>query len=232
MGLFQQANAGPPYVSDDPEPTGEGHYEAYLFASATATSAGTGGATGIDFSYGARPDLQLTIVAPVAHEEPDQGPGARGLGNIEMAAKLRLGHQARLGWDVSVFPRLFLPSASRTVGDQHGSFLLPVWLEKDWGPWSTFGGGGYVINRGNDAKDYALVGWAIARQVLPRLQIGAELFHRSADTRGGLPTAGLNAGLRYDLGEHYHLLGSIGPGLQNASATNENSWYLALLITR
>jgi len=47
-----------------------------------------------------------------------------------------------------------------------------------------------------------------------------------------VPSTGLNAGLRFDFSDHYHLLGSIGPGIQNASATNEHSWYLALLITR
>ena len=29
--------------------------------------------------------------------------------------------------DVAVFPRVFLPSASTNVGDQHASLLLPVW---------------------------------------------------------------------------------------------------------
>jgi opacity protein-like surface antigen len=232
MTLIPQAHAGPPYISDDPEPTDHGHYEAYLFAGATSTRDGTGGAAGIDFSYGVGPDLQLTLVAPTAYEQPSQGASASGMGNIELAAKWRVAHQAGLGWDLSFFPRVFLPSASRTIGDQHGSYLLPVWVEKDWGKWSTFGGGGFAINRGNDARDYSLVGWAIARQVTPRVQIGAELFHQTADTEGGLPTTGLNAGLRYDLSDHYLLLGSIGSGIQNASATNERSWYLALLITR
>ena len=232
MVLVPQARAGPPYVTDDPETTDYGHYEAYVFSSATSTRGGTSGAAGIDFSYGAGPDLQLTLVAPMAYEPSSQGGSASGLGNIELAAKLRFAHQARLGWDVSVFPRIFLPSASRTAGDQQGSYLLPLWAEKDWGQWSTFGGGGYVINRGGDARDFTVLGWAIGRQVTPRLQAGAEIFHQSAPSRSGLPSTGLNAGLRYDLSEHCHLLGSTGPGLQNVSATNEHSWYLALLITR
>ncbi len=232
LTLSPLAHAGPPYVSDDPETTDYHHVEAYLFASATSTRFGTGSATGIDFSYGAGPDLQLTLVAPVAQERPNQGQSATGPGNIELAAKIRLAHLARAGWDVSVFPRLFLPSASRRVGDQHEAYLLPVWIERDWGQWSTFGGGGHVINHGGDSQDYTLLAWAITHQVLPRLQIGAEVFHRSADTREGVPSTGLNAGVRFDFSDHYHLLGSIGPGIQNASATNEHSWYLALLITR
>ncbi|HMI36414.1 MAG TPA: hypothetical protein VK505_02210 [Steroidobacteraceae bacterium] len=227
-----QAHAGPPYVADDPETTDYRHFETYLFASAASTRDGTSGAAGVDFSYGAGPDLQLTLVAPAAQERPNQGQSATGPGNIERAAKIRLAHQARVGWDVSVFPRIVLPGASRRVGDQHAAYLLPAWIEKDWGRWSTFGGGGYVINHGSGSQDYTLLAWAITRQVLPRLQIGAELFHRSADTREGVSSTGLSAGLRFDFSDRYHLLGSFGPGIQNASATNVHSWYLALLITR
>ncbi len=107
-----------------------------------------------------------------------------------------------------------------------------MWIEKDWGRWSTSGGGGHIFNGGSDSRNYTLLAWAITRQVLPRLQIGAELFHRSADKRDGWPSTGLNVGLRSDLSDHYHQLGSIGLGLHNASETNEHSWYLALLVTR
>ncbi len=149
LTLSPLAHAGPPYVSDDPETTDYHHVEAYLFASATSTRFGTGSATGIDFSYGAGPDLQLTLVAPVAQERPNQGQSATGPGNIELAAKIRLAHLARAGWDVSVFPRLFLPSASRRVGDQHEAYLLPVWIERDWGQWSPSGASEAADRRGS-----------------------------------------------------------------------------------
>ena len=55
-----------------------------------------------------------------------------GLGNIELAAKYRFLHQNTFGLDVAVFPRVFLPSGSDTIGDNHTSLLLPVWAEKDW----------------------------------------------------------------------------------------------------
>jgi hypothetical protein len=231
VGLAGRASAGPPYITDDPEPTDYSHFETYVFASGTATRDGTNGAAGIDCSYGASPDLQLTAVAPIAYDSPRLGPSASGLGNIELAAKYRIAHQESFGWDVSIFPRWFLPSGSRNVAAQHDTYLLPIWVEKKWGRWSTFGGGGYFINRGGDSRDFNLFGWALTHQILPNLQIGAEIYHRSADTRGGLAATGLNTGIRYDLNDHYHLLGSIGPGIQNASETNSHSWYLALLIT-
>lgn len=225
------ALAGPPYVTDDPEPTDYRHYEIYLFTDGEHAQDGSRGESGIDFNYGALPDLQLTAVAPIAYSIP-RGAGTEvGFGNIELAAKYRFLHQAQIGWDVAVFPRVFLPSLSSRVGDNHPAFLLPLWLEKDWGDWSTFGGGGCQINRGGDAKDFCLAGWALTRQVLPDLQLGVELVHQTADTKGGRASTGVGGGVRYDLTENYHLLASFGPGLQNTTQTAQLSWYASILFT-
>ena len=221
------AMAGPPYVTDDPEPTDSGHFEIYAFASGTATRDGTSGAGGIDFNYGGAPDLQLTAVVPLEYEST----GATGVGNIELAAKYRFLHQDDFGWDVAVFPRVFLPSASGNVGDRHASFLLPVWVGKDFGPWSTFGGGGCALNNGDGGKDYCLMGWAVTREVTPKLHLGAEIYHQTADTREGRATTGLGVGAVYDLSDHYHLMASIGPGIENAAETDRTSWYTAMLFT-
>ena len=78
---------------------------------ATATRDGTSGAGGIDFNYGGAPDLQLTAVVPLEYDSRAGGPET-GIGNIELAAKYRFLHQDDFGWDVAVFPRVFLPSAS------------------------------------------------------------------------------------------------------------------------
>ena len=65
LSLSPLALAGPPYATDDPEPTDYKHFEIYLFSGATSTRDGTVGAAGIDFNYGAGPDLQLTAVVPL-----------------------------------------------------------------------------------------------------------------------------------------------------------------------
>jgi len=231
LALCHPAFGGPPYVTDDPQPTDYGHYEIYLFTGGTAARDGTADAAGLDFNYGAAPDLQLTAVFPLAFDSLKDGRTAIGLGNIELAAKYKVLHQDSFGWDVAVFPRVFLPSGSPAVGERHVSLLLPIWLGKNWGSWSTFSGGGCVINHGGDSQNFCMVGWALTRQVLPDLQIGAELYHQTADTRGGRATTGIGAGIIYDLSEHYHLMGSVGPGIQNVGETNQYSWYTALLFT-
>ncbi len=111
--LVSPAFAGPPYVTDDPEPTDFGHYEIYAFAGGTSARDGSGGAGGIDFNYGAAPDLQLTAVLPLAWDSPNAGGASAGLGNVELAAKYKFLHQDDVGVDVAFFPRVFLPGRVR-----------------------------------------------------------------------------------------------------------------------
>src|SRR5579862_5582021 len=111
-----RASAGPPYLTDDPEPTELHHFEIFFFDAGTATRFGTGSAAGIDFNYGAAPDLQLNTVLPVGFNSPLRGPIAVNLGNIELAAKYRFLHQNGFGLDVSFYPRVFVPAGSNAVG--------------------------------------------------------------------------------------------------------------------
>ena len=221
------ARAGPPYLSDDPEPTDYQHYEIYLFGNGEWSNHAMAGETGIDFNYGAAPDLQLTAVLPLAYD----GEGHRGLGNGELAAKYRFLHQDTDGWDVSVFPRVFLPSASRDVGSQHAALLLPLWAEKDFGTWSLFGGGGCVLNRSGDDRNYCLAGAALSHAITSDLRLGVEVFHQSADALDSKASTSFGAGLTYDVNEHYHLLVYWGPGIQNVRKTASADWYSALLFT-
>ncbi len=225
------AMAGPPYLTDDPEPTDYKHFEIYTFSNGTVAQDGTNGEGGLDINYGAAPNLQLTATLPVAYDFPSPGAAAAGIGNIELAAKYRFLTQQNFGLDVAVFPRVFLPSVATNVGDQHASFLLPVWLEKDWGQWSAFGGGGCELNRGGDGQDFCLAGVVVTRQISTNLQVGLELFHQSADTRGGAATTSVGAGMRYDLNDNFHLLGYLGRGIQNAEQTDRLNWYSAVLFT-
>ncbi len=98
------------------------------------------------------------------------------------------------------------------------------------------GGGGGARARappdtGGGAKDYCLAGWALTRQVLPDLHIGAEIYHQTADMHGGRATTGLGAGATWiDLSDNYPSDGIRGAqAYQNAAETNDRmSWYAAV----
>jgi hypothetical protein len=205
-------------MTDDPEPTDYRHFEIYAYTLGMLAQGDTNGESGIDFNYGGAPNLQLTATVPINYDVPAGEPAEGGLGNVQLAAKYRFLTQQNFGLDVAVFPRVFLPSASTNIGDQHASLLLPVWLEKDWGTSSAFGGGGCAINRGGDSQNFCQAGFAVTDQVKPDLQLGAEIFRQTADTIGGLDMTSVGTGVRYDLNDHFHLLGYIGRGIQN---TNE-----------
>jgi hypothetical protein len=167
LGFITPAMAGPPYLSDDPEPTDYRHFEIYTFSNGTATRDGTTGEGGIDFNYGGAPNLQLTATLPAAYGFPVAGATMGGLGNVELAAKYRFLTQDSVGLDVGVFPRVFLPSASSNIGEQHASLLLPIWMQKDWGQWSAFGGGGCEINQGGGSQNFCLMGMVVTGRLPP-----------------------------------------------------------------
>ena len=219
--------AGPPYLSDDPEPTDHRHFEIYAFADGVTSTAGSAGQAGIDFNYGGAPDLQLTAVLPLAYDER----GRTALGNIELAAKYRFLHQEADGLDVSIFPRVFLSSGSKDLGNDHASFLLPVWAERDFGKWSVFGGGGCIFNRNGESRNFCLGGVTVTREVVYGLRLGVELFHEGADAAVGKAATVLGGGLTYDINDNYHFLAYWGPGLQNTREVGEATWYSALLFT-
>jgi hypothetical protein len=228
---IQSAFAGPPYVADDPEPTDYQHFEIYTFNLGTTTRGGTSGESGIDFNYGAAPNLQLTAVLPAGFNQPLGDGLAIGTSNIELAAKYRFLHQDSFGLDVSIFPRVFLPSASNGVSDNRTSLLLPIWVEKDWnGGWSAFGGGGCTVTEGR-GLNFCQAGGVLTYQLLPKLQLGAEFFHQTADAVGTPATSTIGVGLRYDLNDTYHLLGYVRRAIENTNETNQLSWYAAILFT-
>lgn len=219
--------AGPPYLSDDPEPTDYRHFEIYAFGSGTIGDQGMDGETGIDFNYGGAPNLQLTAVLPLAYDAE----GHTGLGNIELAAKYKLLHQEDFGLDLAVFPRVFLPSTSPVVGDHHAAVLLPIWMEKDFGKWALFGGGGCMLDRSGTSRNFCLGGAALTREVANGLRLGLELFHQGADQAGGRVSTALGGGLTYDLDDNHHLLAYWGPGLENIHEAGRSNAYLAMLLT-
>jgi hypothetical protein len=231
LGLAPRpAVAGPPYVSDDPEPTDLGHFEIYGFTSGTATRDGTTGQAGIDFNYGALPDLQVTIVVPSAFAAPAGGAPQVGFGNMQFAAKYRFLHQDSFGLDVSFFPRLFMPAGTPSVGNSNPSILLPLWLQRDWGKWSLFGGGGCAISY-DPGQDFCLAGAVVTRQVLPDLRLGIEAQWQSGNAEGALNSTGIGLGATYDLSEHIHLLAYVNRGVENPAATDAISWYASVLLT-
>jgi hypothetical protein len=212
------ALAGPPYLTDDPEPTDTGHWEVYGFANGMKSGDGLGGETGLDINYGGAKDLQLTAVLPLGYSADGYSLDhlTVGTGVIELAAKLKLLHQSEHSWvpDLAVFPRIFVPTDAR-FGPAKANLWLPVWLGKDFGPWSVFGGGGYQINPGQGEKGFWQGGIALTRSFGEKASLGAEVWRQTDDSPGSGGFIAANIGATWRLTKHWSLIGSAGPTWQD-----------------
>lgn len=233
---MQPCFAGPPFLTDDPEPVELGHWEIYGFTAATQVRGDNSGTLGgVEVNYGAAPNLQLHLILPLAFDSPSGGPTVASLGDTELGVKYRFITPGEDDWwpQVGIFPLVEVPTgnAQRGLGAGKMREFFPVWLQKDWGDWTTYGGGGYWVSPGVGNRNYWFAGWLLQRQITKDLALGAELFHQTADTIGGKETTGFNFGGIFDFSEHYHLLFSGGRGLQNPAFTNQFSYYLAIQST-
>lgn len=220
--------AGPPFQTDDPEPTDTGRWEIYDFAAAAPGPGLTPVQAGFDINYGAAKDVQATLVLPA---DAAVGPGgAVGAGDVQVALKWRVSHQAPGAWtpDLSVFPRVYLPTATRRLESDRPRLSIPVWGEKDFGPWSVFGGGAYQLNPGPGNRDNWFSGLAVSRDLGERAFVGAEIVRQTPDAaeRDGYVAAGLGAGWR--LGHHLSLIGSADFAVSRDPAAPRSLLYLAL----
>ena len=209
------AHAGQPFLTDDPEPTDTGHWEIY---GPQFEAQGSGedfeGELGTEISYGAAPNLQISLGLPAAYVHDAAG-WHWGAGDLELSAKYRIYHDEAAGLQVAVFPGVTLPTATNGMGAGRVTGFLPVWVQKDSGPWSVFGGGGYAINPGAGNRDYWTGGVAVTRELDEHWLLGAEADRQGADTVGGHAMTALGVGAILDIPGPLRLLASGGPTFED-----------------
>jgi hypothetical protein len=236
LGVVATALAGPPFRTDDPVPVDYQHWEIYAFAQGTQASGSKDGVSpGIEVNYGILPNTMVHLILPAASYASADGQTSWGYGDTELGVKYRFldGGPNGSGVIVGTFPLVVFPTGNEHIGlgSGHTQAFLPIWLQKNFGSWTTYGGGGYWINPGSGNKDYWFVGWLLQRQVTDHLALGGEVFYQTADAVDSVDSTGFNLGGIYDFSEHQHLLFSAGTGIQNANQTNRFSYYLGYQLT-
>ena len=232
--LGEQARAGPPYLTDDPEPPPYGRYELVFFTMGLeANGVAAGALPAMEFNYGGFPDTQLHIELPVGFMSNDEG-GRFGAADAELGVKYRFIEEDEAGWrpQVAIYPLVEIPLAPASNGfaSRGVDLFLPVWAQKDLDAnWTIDAGGGYWINPGD--RNYWFAGVLLQRKLSDALVLGAELFHQTPNVQGVPALTGLNIGATYDFNEHQHLLVSAGRGIANVTATDQFTWYLGFELT-
>jgi hypothetical protein len=208
-----QAFAGAPFLNEDPVPVDHGRSEFYVFSTFDGTTDGSdANLPAFEYSYGVLPEIQLTIGVPFARAAPDGGPTEWGLGDVAIVVKYRLVDETDTSPQIAVAPTVFLPAGDSHKGLGNGKtwWRLPVCLQKSWGEWTTYGGGGYVINPADGETSHAFGGWLLQKDLDEKWMLGGEIFARGKDTVGGRATTLLNFGGAFRFSPDFRLLFSAG----------------------
>ena len=204
---------GPPYQTDDPVPVDYQHYEFYIFGGADGTPVemdSTGPA--FEFNWGALPRLQIHAILPLGSINPSNkpvyapagtGPGAFGLTDMELGAKVAFIKESPHFPQIGTFPMFEIPTGSydRGLGVGKVYYKIPLWLQKNQGKWLFDGGAGYEVVPQTDYKNFAYTGWLVKREINKRLELGAEVFAHGGE---GLAAAQTQASTLIDVGGYYH----------------------------
>lgn len=219
--------AGPPFLTDDPEPVEFKHWEFYAATQwVAARHSGYATSPHIEVNYGALPGLQLHAIVPAALAWTSGSAVEYGPGDIELGAKLRFIEESEWRPQVGIFPLLTLPTGAKPRGLGAGSVegLVPIWIQKSFGHWTTYGGGGVHFAPDGDA---AVVGWLLQRELSKTLALGAEAF-MTVPRRGEAVQVQANLGAVINLSELHHVLISAGPSFGTDAVMQA---YLAYQLT-
>ncbi|HEV2700160.1 MAG TPA: hypothetical protein VGV09_00910 [Steroidobacteraceae bacterium] len=204
-GVAGRAVAGPPFQTDDPEPVDLGHYEFYVFSgtdNSTQESDPIGPA--FEFNWGALPNTQLHAVMSFGGVVP-AGEGAKvyGLLDTELGVKYRFISQTDDRPEVGIFPMVELPTGrySRGLGVGKTWYKLPLWIQKDWGPWTTYGGAGYEVVPQTGFNNFPYAGWLVQRDAGDKWTLGGEVWYHGPE---GPATPLSHATTMFDFGGSYY----------------------------
>ena len=229
--LVTHSFAGPPFLTDDPEPVDYQHWEAYLF-SLGDLSGGRYSIEGpaVEVNYGVLPDTQLHLIVPMTTAGGGGSAALSGLGDTEFGIKYRFVHETN-GWpQIGIFPFVEFPTgdSNRGLGSGRTWFQLPLWAQKSWGPWTTYGGGGVVLNSAPGERNHPYGGWQLQREFGKHMTLGGEFFGEGRDADDDKGFAAFNFGGAYNVSEHFSLLFSGGHSI---AGDNHTLWYFALYWT-
>ena len=195
------AQAGPPFLTNDPGTPGNANWEINV-ASMQSLSRGVSSyqVPQIDLNFGVGDRIQLTYEVPYIIQSSTDRTRTSGWGNGYPGVKWRFLDQGEDGWQMSVFPQMETPGSplarEKGIAEAGPRYLLPVEVTKKFGTLNLdFEAGYYVAVHGPRERIFGLVA---GRPVTERLELDAEVYDDRAE--GAAPRATtLDLGGRYKL---------------------------------
>jgi Putative MetA-pathway of phenol degradation len=210
--IIAPIHAGPPFVTDDPEPPPPGGWEINVPFILERTPGKTEmNAPLFDLNYGL-PDIQLKLEFPIEIVNEDSNDTQAGAGDSLIGVKWRFFKNEQSQLQLGTYPQLLVPTGDRARGLGQGqpAYLLPLLVQKSWSKWTVYGDVGYWWQTGATTRDYFYAGAVIEREINERLELGVELFGNSPRERGAPSVLAFNVGGTWKLNEHLNLLFSGG----------------------
>jgi hypothetical protein len=225
--------AGPPFKTDDPIPVPFMHGEVYLFSTGVFDGSGSNGVgPAVEVNYGPFPNTQFHVVFPFSFSSPKGASSNFGYGDTELGVKYRFVEQTDVLPDIGTFPLVEVPTGNSSEGLGNGKtqVYIPIWLQKDVGNWTIYGGGGYWINPGPGNKNWGFSGILIQYNFSDSFFIGTELFHQTQSTIYSNGYTGLHIGAGIPVVKNYQILlsGDLGNGI---TSYKHFAYYLGLYHT-
>ncbi|HKJ42952.1 MAG TPA: hypothetical protein VKA27_12740 [Sunxiuqinia sp.] len=207
--------AGPPYNTDDPDPTPFKHWEYYI---STINNEQGGEFSGtlphFEVNYGIIPNVMIHLVMPLSYDAPKHQSMHYGYGDTEMGFKYRFVKETDNCPEIGTFPIALVPIfKSNKMTSEKAQFFVPVWLQKSWGKLTTFGGGGYWFNPGAGNKNSVFTGLTMQYDFSEKVSLGEELYYQTAATEEDQSSLAFNLGGQINFSKILHLIFSAGHSL-------------------
>jgi hypothetical protein len=195
------AQAGPPFITNDPGTPGNANWEINIAAMPTiARGAASYQVPQIDLNYGLGDRIQLTYEIPYVLQSSSGQPIQSGWSNGFPGVKWRFLDQGEGGWQMSIFPQVETGASQsareKGIAVAGPRYLLPFEVTRKIGEFDVdFEAGYYFPGHGPKERIFGLVA---GRSVTERFELDAELYDDRAYGDGPHSTT-LDFGGRYKL---------------------------------
>jgi len=215
----QKMYAGPPFITDDPEPVEFRHWECYI---STINNFGSNNVSGmlpnLEVNYGLVPNVQIHILLPFNYDYSSQRGFKSGYASTELGLKYRFVQETDNMPQIGTFPVFQLPTISNSeFGSGQIQLFIPLWAQKSWGKLTTYGGAGYGINPGINHLNWFFTGWEMQYDFFQALTLGGEIYYHTNDAVDSHSTLAFNGGGSFNTGKKFHIIFSVGHSLINES---------------